>query len=73
MILPCSAKLTSLLVAKILILGLPEGAGFSPMELQFPVMVTNRISTEAEVRWWYSCITEEVERMGSTIVRYLMQ
>ena len=43
------------------------------MELKFLVLLTSTISTEPEVRWWYSCIVEEVERMGYTTVRYLIQ
>ena len=49
------------------------------MELEFPVgllmlhQVKGGISTETEVRWWYVCTAEEVERRGSTAVRYLMQ
>ena len=43
------------------------------MELEFPAVVNNGISTDPEVRWWYVCNVEEVERMGSIAVRYLMQ
>ena len=43
------------------------------MELEFLVQVAGGISTEPEVRWWYVCTGEEVERKGSTTVRYLMQ
>ena len=67
--MPCSAKLTKLLVAEIL----PKGTGSSPMELEFLVQVTTWISTEPEVRWWYFCTAEEVEWKGSTAVRYLIQ
>ena len=68
-ILLCSVKLTSLLVANILLLG----TGSSPIKLEFPATLHRGISTETELRWWYSCIVEEVERMGSTAVRYLIQ
>ena len=39
----------------------------------FPAVVANGISTEPGVRWWYVCTVEEVERVGSTAVRYLIQ
>ena len=42
------------------------------MELEFPALVISGISTETEVRWWYVCTAEEVERKGSTAVRYLI-
>ena len=50
--MPCSAKLTKLLVADLLIVGVPEGTGSFPMELEFPVWVASGISSETEVRWW---------------------
>ena len=43
------------------------------MELEYSVQAHGGTSTEPEVRWWYSCRGEEVERMGSTAVWYLMQ
>ena len=43
------------------------------MELEFLVRVNSAISTEAEVRWYYICIAEEVEKKESTAVRYLIQ
>ena len=69
--MPCSAKLTKLLVADLLVV-VPEGTGSFPMELEFPVQVTTGISTEPEVRWWYVCTAEEVEWKESTAVRYLI-
>ena len=42
------------------------------MELQFLAMVHSWICTEPEVRWWYVWTAEEVERKGSTAVRYLI-
>ena len=68
--MPCSAWLTSLLVADIHI---KSGTGSFPMELEFPAVVSNGISTEPESRWWYVCTVEEMERRGSTTVRYLFQ
>ena len=53
-------------------MGLPKGTGTFLMELKLPAVVSRRISTEPEVRWWYVWITDEVERMGSTAVRYLI-
>ena len=50
-----------------------QGVGSSQMELEFRVRGTSGTSTEAEVRWWCSCIVEEVEWRGSTTVRYLIQ
>ena len=43
------------------------------MEVGFLVREISGTSSEPEVRWWYFCIVEEVERKGSTAVRYLMQ
>ena len=43
------------------------------MELNFPVRLYGGIFTKQEVRVWYFCSGEEVERMESTTVRYLMQ
>ena len=43
------------------------------MEVGFLVREITGTSSEAGVRWWYSCIAEEVERKGSITVRYLMQ
>ena len=43
------------------------------MELEFLPKVANGIWTETEVTQWYVCIAEEVERMGSTAVKYLIQ
>ena len=71
--MPCSASLTWLLVANNLLLvkmGWSLGIGSFAMELEFPVMV---ISTEPEVRVWYFWTVEEVEWLGSTAVRYLIQ
>ena len=68
--MPCSVRLTSWIVAKLLMLVV---TGSFPMELEFSALVTNRISTEPEVRWWYFCNVEEVEWMESTAVRYLIQ
>ena len=43
------------------------------MELKSPVRVASGVSTETEGRCkWYVSIAEEVERMGSTAVRYLI-
>ena len=53
-------------------IGSSYGTGSSPMELEFPVQVNSGISTEPEVIWWYVCTAEEVERKGSTAVRYLI-
>ena len=69
----CFAKLTSLLVATLLIPSLQGGTGSFLMELELPALVPGGISTEPEVRWWYVCTVQEVERMGSTAVRYLIQ
>ena len=69
----CFAKLTSLLVATLLIPSLQGGTGSFLMELELPALVPGGISTETEVRWWYVCTVQEVERMGSTAVRYLIQ
>ena len=70
--MPCSAELTKLLVVKSL--GVSQGTGSSPVELEFPVyQVWSGISTEPVVRWWLVCTTEEVEWKGSTTVRYLIQ
>ena len=69
--MPCSAKLTKLLVADHLIV-VPEGTGSSPMELEFLVQITSGISTETEVRWRCVLTAEEVEWKGSTVVRYLI-
>ena len=49
------------------------GTGSFPMELEFPAVVNSGISTEPEMRWWYVWTADEVERMGSTAVRYLIQ
>ena len=46
---------------------------FFPMELELLKMLSGGISIEIESRWWYLCIAEEVERMGSIVVRYLIQ
>ena len=72
MILLCSAKPTSLIVADILVKQHQETGSF-PMELSFKALVNSGISTEPGVKWWYICDVEEVERMGSTTVRYLIQ
>ena len=48
------------------------GNWFFPMELEFPALINNGISTEPEVRWWCFCIVEGVEGMGSTAVNYLI-
>ena len=71
----CCAILTSLLVAGLLILDLATGTGIFPMEVVgfLPVGICILLFTEQEVRWWYVCTVEEVERMGSTAVRYLIQ
>ena len=69
MTVPCSAWLGLLLVANSLNLG----SGFFQMKLKFPAMVPSLICTEPEVRWWYFWTAEEVERRGSTTVRYLIQ
>ena len=71
----CCAILTSLLVAGLLILDLATGTGFFPMEVVgfLPVGICILLFTEQEVRWWYVWTVEEVERMGSTAVRYLIQ
>ena len=74
----CCAILTSLLVAGLLILvkmDLATGTGIFPMEVVgfLPVGIWILLFTEQEVRWWYVCTVEEVERMGSTAVRYLIQ
>ena len=52
MILPCSAKLISLLFACVILLelGLPWETGSFPMELQFPAVINSGISTEMEAR-----------------------
>ena len=71
--MPCSAWLTTLVVVKLLKRSLVLGTGSFPMELEFPVWVITRISTGTEDRWWYVCTAEEVERKGSTAVRYLIQ
>ena len=71
--MPYSAELTTLIVADLLKWGMPQGTGISPMEVGFPVQEVSQVSSEAEVRWWYICSTEEVELKGSTTVRYLMQ
>ena len=68
----CTAWLTKLLVAN-LKMGCSLGIGSFPMELEFPALVISGISTEPEGRWWYVWTVEEVKRMGSTAVRYLMQ
>ena len=72
-ILPCSAWLTSLLVADDLNLGLSQETGYSPIKLEFLVVAVTGTFIEPEVRWWYVWTVEEVERMGSTTVRYLPQ
>ena len=74
--MPCCAGLTSLLVANLLILvkmDLAEGTGTFLIEVEFPAMEPCGVSTKPEVRWWYVCTVQEVERMGSTAVRYLIQ
>ena len=43
------------------------------MELEFLAVVPSGTSTEPQVRVWNFCTAEEVERMESTAVRYLMQ
>ena len=43
------------------------------MELEFPAQVDGGTSTEPEVIVWYVYTGGEVERMGSTAVRYLIQ
>ena len=43
------------------------------MELKFLVIALVKHSIEPEVKWWYFCIVEVVERRGSTTVRYLFQ
>ena len=64
--MPCSAWLTKLLVANLL----PQETGSSPMELEFSVQ---GVFTETEVIWRCLCTAaEEVERKGSTTVRYLI-
>ena len=71
--MPCSAKLTKLLVAiLLLVVKTSEETGSSPMELEFPVQVSSGIFTEPEVIWWYVCNAEEVEQKGSIDVRYLI-
>ena len=58
---------------------MPWETGSSLMELEFPATLLMKhqtysgISTAPEVKWWYTCTGGEVERMGSTAVRYLMQ
>ena len=69
--MPCSASLTSLLVVEMK-MGLCSGIGSSPMQVEFSVK-HQRISTEPEVRWWYTWTAEEMEWRGSTAVRYLIQ
>ena len=69
-IVPWTAKLIKL---PILVTNLAKRTGFFPMKLEFPVEGTSGVSTEQGVIWWCLCITEEVEWMGSTAVRYLMQ
>ena len=54
-------------------MGLPQGTGSFPMELELPVLLTNGISTEPEIRWRSLCTVEEVGWMGSTTVWYLIQ
>ena len=48
--MPCSAKLTYQLVVDIIQHGVPKGTGFSPMEVEFLVVIITKISSE--VRWW---------------------
>ena len=43
------------------------------MEQELLQILSGGISIEIEMRWWYLCIAEEVERMGSIVVRYLIQ
>ena len=59
-------------VATTLIAATPEETGFFLMELKSPVRVASGVSTEPEVTCWYVSTAEEVERMGSTAVRYLI-
>ena len=56
-----------------LLMGLPQETGSSPMEIDFSMRMLIAQSIDAEVRWWYKCIVEEVEWKGSTVVRYLNQ
>ena len=72
-ILPCSAWLTSLLVADNLNLGLSQETGTSPIKLESPVETQSGTFIELEVRWWYVWTAEEVEWKGSTTVTYLIQ
>ena len=73
--MPCSAFLTLLLAARLLILTiyLAQETGSFPMELEFAVQGTSGISTEPEGRWWCFFFVEEVEWMESTTVRYQIQ
>ena len=76
MVVHCCAGLTSLLVADLLMkMDLAQGTGTFPMEVVgfLPMGIWILLFTEQEVRWWYVWITEEVERKGSTAVRYLIQ
>ena len=43
------------------------------MELEFPVVILTGISAGLEVTWSYHCIAKEVEKKGSTAVRYQIQ
>ena len=43
------------------------------MEQELLQILSGGISIEIEMRWWYLCIAEKVERMGSIVVRYLIQ
>ena len=70
----CSAGLTSLLVADLLKVDLAQGTGTFPMEVEFlPAGIWILLFKQPEVRWWYVWTVEEVEWMGSTAVRYLIQ
>ena len=43
------------------------------MELEFLALVSSGTFREQEVRVWYFCTGEEVERKESTVVWYLIQ
>ena len=72
MLLPCSATLTNLNVADLLMVIVPKETGSFPMDLEFLALVGSGSSTEQEVRWGYFCTGGEVEWKEFTAVKYLM-
>ena len=69
MTMHCFAGLTSMLVINV-----EMASGSFPVEVVFLLLAVQiLLFTEPEVRWWFVWTIKEVERMGSTAVRYPTQ